>query len=217
MAVDLGIGPSISDCDNELGVQAGCRLTLRSATGEYGRRFQMEKMMPAKQFDRDSMARWYAEEHLKTDPGIVPVYYLPTNADEREIRFIEVNCLIGDRNDVALEPIDFGVDAGMDSAHRLFVLDVTPEQWDRMRAHQLQLPANWSLDSAVHSKMNSYKNSGGSRRNPITMPLSCSADRASHNVIRCTTCKWSRRDLRRRTFGDPGRHRREVTQGLCNS
>ena len=106
--------------------------------------------MPATQFDRDSMARWYAEEHLKTDPGIVAVYFLPSNAGEREIRFIEINRLIGDRNDDALEPIDFGVDAGLDTAHKLFVLDVTPDQWERIQSRQLGLPRNWSLDGAVH-------------------------------------------------------------------
>ncbi len=41
--------------------------------------------MPATQFDRASMARWYAKEHLKTDPGIAAVYYLPTNSGDREI------------------------------------------------------------------------------------------------------------------------------------
>jgi hypothetical protein len=105
--------------------------------------------MPATQFDRDSMARWYAKQHLKTDPGIVSVYYLPKNAGEREIRFIEINNLIGDRNDDALEPIDFGVDTGMDTAHKLFVLDVTPDQWDRIRASKLRLPTNWALDDAI--------------------------------------------------------------------
>jgi len=96
------------------------------------------------------MAKWYAREHLKTDPGIVAVHYLPTNAGEREIRLIEVNKLIGDRNDAGLEPIDFGVDTGMETAHELFVLDVTPEQWERIRARDLELPGNWSLDSAIH-------------------------------------------------------------------
>ena len=105
--------------------------------------------MPAIQFDRRLMANWYAKEHLKTDPGIVAVYYLPTNSGEREIRLIEVNRLIGDRNDVALEAIDFGVDAGMETAHKLFVLDVTPEQWQRIKTRELPLPGNWSLDSAI--------------------------------------------------------------------
>lgn len=96
------------------------------------------------------MARWYAKQHLKTDPGIVAICYLPTNAGDREIRLIEVNNLIGDRNDDVLEPIDFGVDTGMETAHNLFVLDVTPEQWDRIRTQELRLPGNWSLDDAVH-------------------------------------------------------------------
>ncbi len=106
--------------------------------------------MPAIQFDRNSMACWYAKEHLKTDPGIRSVYYLPANADEREIRLIEINCLLGDRNDEALEPIDFGIDTGTENAHKLFVLDVTPEQWNRIKTQELELPANWSLDGAIH-------------------------------------------------------------------
>ena len=106
--------------------------------------------MPATQFDRDAMALWYAKEHLKTDPGIVSVYYLPIDATEREIRFVEVNQLIGDRNDDALEPIDFGIDTGMDTAHKLFVLDVTPDQWERITSQELSLPSDWSLDGAIH-------------------------------------------------------------------
>ena len=105
--------------------------------------------MPTTKFNRDAMARWYAEEHRKTDPGIVSVYYLPRNADEREIRLIEVNKLIGDRNDDALEPIDFGIDTGTENAHKLFVLDVTPEQWERIKAQELHLPGNWSVDGAI--------------------------------------------------------------------
>jgi hypothetical protein len=100
-------------------------------------------------FDRDSMASWYAQEHLKTDPGIVSVYHLPKNAGEREIRFIEVNQLIGNRNGNVLEPIDFGIDTGTPTAHRLFVLDVTPNQWASINAHKLSLPDNWSLEGAI--------------------------------------------------------------------
>jgi hypothetical protein len=95
------------------------------------------------------MAAWYAKEHLKTDPGVVSVYYLPTNASEREIRFIEINRLIGERNDDALEPIDFGIDMGTDTAHKLFVLDVTPKQWERIQTQKLDLPNDWSLKGAI--------------------------------------------------------------------
>lgn len=94
------------------------------------------------------MARWYAKQHLKTDPGIRAVYYLPTNAPEREIRFIEINELVADRNDNALEPIDFGVDTGMESAPKVFVLDATPRQWNRIERDPLVLPQGWSLEGA---------------------------------------------------------------------
>ena len=104
--------------------------------------------MPENQFNGDSMARLYAKRHLKTDPGIREVYYLPAGAPEREIRFIEINDLIADRDKHPLEPIDFGVDIGGTEAHTLLVLDVTPVQWEKINKKELQLPTGWSLDGA---------------------------------------------------------------------
>jgi hypothetical protein len=105
--------------------------------------------MPAVRFDRDSLARWYAGQHLRTDPGIVSVHYLPENADEREIRLIDVNRLICVRTDESLEPIDFGVDFGTDSEHKLRVVDVTPEQWERIQTGSLPLPSGWNLANSI--------------------------------------------------------------------
>jgi hypothetical protein len=104
--------------------------------------------MQATEFNKDAMATWYARQHIKTDPGIRSVFYLPTNAPEREIRLIEINELVGDRSDDTLEPIDFGVDRGMESEHTLLVLDVTPRQWDRIQQSLLPLPPSWSLEDA---------------------------------------------------------------------
>ena len=53
--------------------------------------------MLATQFDRDEMAQWYAHEHLKTDPGLELVYYLPTKAGAREIRLVEINSPCGNQ------------------------------------------------------------------------------------------------------------------------
>jgi hypothetical protein len=100
-------------------------------------------------FDRDEVAEWYANQHLKVDVGLVSVHYLPGNCDTREIRLVEVNELLGDRTDESLQPIDFGVDMGTDEAHRLFVLDVTPEQWERLKTGDLCLPVNWTLRDSI--------------------------------------------------------------------
>lgn len=97
-------------------------------------------------FDRDSMAAWYASEHLKTDPGITAVYHLPEGSDDREIRLVEINRLIGERNDTGMEPIDFGIDFGTETQHKLLVLDVTPEQWKRIQSRELSLPPGWSVE-----------------------------------------------------------------------
>jgi hypothetical protein len=99
-------------------------------------------------FDRDAMAKWYAKQHLHTDPGIREIYYLQKGAPDREIRFVEINELIAEMQDNSLEPIDFGVDAGAESEHKLFVLDVTPAQWDAIRQGTLALPGGWTLEDA---------------------------------------------------------------------
>jgi hypothetical protein len=95
------------------------------------------------------MANWYAREHLKTDPGVDAIYFLPEGAPDREIRFLEVNKLIAERRDDTLEPIDFGVNRGMEDDHVLLVLDVTPGQWERIQNGSLVLPPGWSLKSKV--------------------------------------------------------------------
>jgi len=98
---------------------------------------------------KEEMVRWYATRHLNTDPGIRTVYYLPVGAPEREIRFLEINDLIVVRELDPLEPLDFGVDVDGAEPHALLVVDVTPDQWERIRRGELSLPGGWSLDGAV--------------------------------------------------------------------
>ena len=105
--------------------------------------------MAATLFNRNSMAQWYARQHTKTDPGVRKIYYLPANAPDHEIRFVEVNSLIGERNSTPLEPIDFGIDTGMATEHRLSVLDVTPNQWKLILQGSLKLPPGWDLQGAI--------------------------------------------------------------------
>ncbi len=104
--------------------------------------------MPNGKFDRDKHARWYAQRHYKTDPAIQAVVYLPTNSPAREIRLVEVNESIAQRQD-PLEPIDFGVDIGGVDGHTLLVLDVTPAQWKMIEKNKLPLPQGWSMTGSV--------------------------------------------------------------------
>lgn len=104
-------------------------------------------MATGTEFDAAAMAAWHAQQHIDIDPGVVAVYYLPRGAPERQIRLLEVNDLAVDLDPLA--PLDFGVDPGGPEGHTLLVLDVTPAQWERIRAGQLPLPGGWSLDGAA--------------------------------------------------------------------
>lgn len=95
-------------------------------------------------FDRDRLARWYAQRHLETDPGVERIFFLPTNAPPGEIRLLEINRLISEMT--PLEAIDFGVDIGGAEGHTLYVLDVTPSQWDAIQRQEIPLPAGWNLE-----------------------------------------------------------------------
>jgi hypothetical protein len=99
------------------------------------------------QFDRDSMAQWYARRHLETDDAIEEVRYLPEGAPPREIRFIEVNKLISEAT--PMEPIDYGVEVNGADAHALLVLDVTPAQWEKIKSGAVQLPGGWKLENSI--------------------------------------------------------------------
>jgi hypothetical protein len=100
------------------------------------------------EFDQEKLARWYANRHYKTDPAIEAIVYLPANAPEREIRLVEVNDSIAEREG-PLEPIDFGVDIGGAEGHTLMVLDVTPAQWTRIEKSKLPLPQGWSMEGSI--------------------------------------------------------------------
>jgi hypothetical protein len=104
-------------------------------------------------FNRDSWAHFSAKRHLSIDNGIDEIYYLPKNSPEREIRFLEVNRLVSEMSPLA--PIDFGVDIGGADEHKLFVLDVTPAQWEQIKSGTLALPDDWALEGKQRFDRNS--------------------------------------------------------------
>jgi len=83
---------------------------------------------------------------MDIDNAVVEILHLPTNAPPREIRFLEVNRMISEMTPP--EPIDFGVNIGGDDAHTLYVLDVTPAQWEAIQAGTIPMPAGWTLEGS---------------------------------------------------------------------
>jgi adenylosuccinate lyase len=92
-----------------------------------------------------------AQQHLAADPGIMDVWYLPTNAPGDEIRLVEVNSLLAELADNAIGPVDFELQVH-GSIYRLLVVDVTPAQWERQQTGTSAslLPEGWNLKDAQH-------------------------------------------------------------------
>jgi hypothetical protein len=102
--------------------------------------------MPAAVFNRDAHAKWYAKRHAKLDRGVRRIVFLPDGAGDREIRMLEVNDQLIDQAVSALDPLDLAVESTGPDGHTLYVLDVTPNQWERIVAGKLALPSTWSLN-----------------------------------------------------------------------
>jgi len=107
-------------------------------------------MAAGTKFDRDQMASWYANQHLNIDSEIDEVFYLPKDAEEREIRLIMVNKSLPERlDDDKLEPIDYGVDFDSENQHKLLILDVSKKQWQQIEKDEIPLPLNWTLENKI--------------------------------------------------------------------
>jgi hypothetical protein len=91
----------------------------------------------------EQFAQWLARRHLSTDAAIDRVVYLPAGAPENEIRLLEVNRFLNPPDPQSIEPLDFTPD---DLSYRVFVADITSDQWDRVqREGDAVLPAGWQL------------------------------------------------------------------------
>jgi len=99
-----------------------------------------------KVFCAESWAKTYAQAHYKTDPGLVDVYFVPAPADVREVRLIEVNEMLAEREGDLVEPWVMRADADGDDAHNIAILDVTPSQWKRVSTDGGPLPPGWTLE-----------------------------------------------------------------------
>jgi len=114
----------------------------------YQRRLGVTGGAPSTRPDPQATARqfaeWLARRHMSSDLAIERVIYLPAGAQDDEIRLLEVNRLLHHPDPDVIEPLDFSPD---DLHFKVFVADVTSDQWDRIkREPNAVLPPGWRLD-----------------------------------------------------------------------
>ncbi len=94
---------------------------------------------------RAAFAKWLAREHLVFDKRLTLVVYLPGGAPEDEVRLLEVNTGLYPEPGNPIVPVET-TPAVTDLQFRVWVADVTPDEWDQIQANPGLLPPGWSLE-----------------------------------------------------------------------
>ncbi|SIO43228.1 hypothetical protein SAMN05444166_4674 [Singulisphaera sp. GP187] len=120
---------------------------IRKVDGERREAVEREERArpPASGMSQLEFAQWIGRRHFAVDKGISRILYLPNGAPAQEVRLLEVNDLAHIPENAPIEAIDFMPDIeGV--PYQLFVADVTPGQFEAIRAGQLPLPPGWMLE-----------------------------------------------------------------------
>lgn len=99
---------------------------------------------------KEQTAAELARAHFSVEPGILAIYRVVAGSRERDedepIKLLEVN----ERTPPAgILPVHFGPDPQAGIHHAAVVIEVTPEEYDRLRKGELCLPNDWSLDEEL--------------------------------------------------------------------
>jgi hypothetical protein len=94
--------------------------------------------------ERAAFANWLARQHLRFDSRLTQAIYLPSGAPEDEVRLLEINTGLYPEPGSPIVPVET-TPAVTDVPFRVWVADVTPEEWDLIQANPGLLPPSWSL------------------------------------------------------------------------
>jgi hypothetical protein len=95
--------------------------------------------------ERAAFASWLAGQHLRFDSRLTHVFYLPTGATENEVRLLEINTGLYPEPGSPIIPVET-TPAVKDLPFRVWVADITPDEWGKVQANPGLLPSGWSLE-----------------------------------------------------------------------
>jgi hypothetical protein len=95
----------------------------------------------------EDVARRVARAHVDLDPAIVHVYLLqdPSPGDDQShaaIKMLQVNAESGS---AGLLPLYFRAEPDVGIPYPMYIVSVTPSEFERIRRHDLSLPQDWIL------------------------------------------------------------------------
>ena len=110
--------------------------------------------------DRDEAAKKLAEAHFEIEEGISHIFRIRQSVEaevvpSEPIRLLEVNA-----NTIpsGIMPIGFGPSLTIGVPYPSVILEVTPEEFDRITTHELSLPSGWELGPEIQKPVTTVPN-----------------------------------------------------------
>jgi hypothetical protein len=101
--------------------------------------------------DKLEESRKLAEAHYRVEPGITQIYRITGGAEaevrpDEPIKLLEVN-----ENTIpsGIMPLGFGPAPAHGIHFPSIIVEVTPEEFDRIRSQELPLPGGWEVSDLV--------------------------------------------------------------------
>ncbi len=98
--------------------------------------------------DKDEVAKKLAHKHYDIEPGITRIFKLRDKPEFEElsstpIKLLEVNV---DTAPSGIMPLYFGPVPSSGIPFPSVIVEVTPEEFERIKVHELELPEGWTID-----------------------------------------------------------------------
>ncbi len=94
---------------------------------------------------RAAFAEWLARQHLGFDKRLTLVVHLPAGAPNDEVRLLEVNTGLFPEAGNPIVPVET-TPTVTELPFRVWVADVTPDEWNQIQTNPALLPTGWSLE-----------------------------------------------------------------------
>jgi hypothetical protein len=98
--------------------------------------------------DKDEVAKKLAHKHYDIEPGITRIFKLRDRPElevlsNTPIKLLEVNV---DTAPSGIMPLYFGPVPNSGIPYPSVIVEVTPEEFERIKVHELKLPDGWTID-----------------------------------------------------------------------
>lgn len=102
---------------------------------------------------KDETSHHLADAHFRLDPSIVRIFRIIETDEEnpaRPVKLLEVNAMTPE---LGISPIGMGADPARDVFYPSVVVEISPNEFDRLQRGELKLPHDWKLSDELFPRV----------------------------------------------------------------